>query len=83
MIYTLNLHQTYAPTPAHASPFLEFPLLSFLGTSPTQESSHMLQKYLLFLLQAYGMAAKSQIGLVSHSGPAACQLLPGGVIKPP
>lgn len=64
------LHWTYVSTLAHASPCLEFPLLSFLDLNSTQESSHVLQKNLSFLLPVHRMVAQSQVDSVSNTDPA-------------
>lgn len=49
-------------------PGLQFPLFSFLGLNPIQESPHMLQKTLAFLLQAHSVVAKWQIDVVADTG---------------
>ena len=62
-------------SPLAANHCLEFPLRSFLDLNPTQDSSHVLQKNLSFLLQTHIMVAQSQTDLVSNTGPATFQLV--------
>ena len=63
---------------------LEFPLLSFLGLNPTQESLHVLQKILPFLRHTPQHGSQESDGLGLKYGPS---YLPagdtGGATSPP